>query len=325
MKSVFTKNSISSSTLSLSKKIESKKKLEWHNIKMNYDMYLLMIPGLLFLLLFRYLPMYGILIAFQDFNIFEGILKSEWIGLANFTRLFQMKEFYTVFTNTLVISIYKIAFLFPAPIVLALLLNEVKNMLFKRTVQTVIYLPHFLSWVIIAGLFINILSTSSGLINNVIKAFGGEPIAFLMDNRWFRSILVFSAGWKESGWNTIVYIAAIAGVEQEVYEAAIIDGASRIKQMIHITIPSILSTIVMLFILRLGSILEAGTQQILVMYNPVVYKTADIIGTYVYRTGLGNMEYSFSTAVGLFNSLVGFILVISGNNLSKKMVQRSIW
>lgn len=269
--------------------------------------------------------MYGVLIAFQDFNIFDGIFKSEWVGFENFAKLFRMEEFYSVFANTLLISIYKIIFLFPVPIIIALLLNEIRNMFFKRTVQTIIYMPHFLSWVIIAGLFINILSTSSGLINNIIKAFGGEPIAFLMDNRWFRSILVYSAGWKESGWNTIVYIAAIAGIEQEVYEAAIIDGAGRIKQMIYITIPSILSTIVMLFILRLGSILEAGTQQILVMYNPVVYKTADVIGTYVYRMGLGNMEYSFSTAVGLFNSVVGFILVISGNHLSKKAVQRSIW
>jgi putative aldouronate transport system permease protein len=192
-------------------------------------------------------------------------------------------------------------------------------------VQTVIFLPHFLSWVIISGLFITILSPSGGLVNNVIQAFGGQPISFFLDNHFFRSVVVFTAGWKESGWNTIIFIAAIAGIEQEQYEAAAIDGAGRIRQMWQITLPGILPTIILVLILRLGYLLDAGTEQILTMYNSVVYETGDVIGTYVYREGLGQQDYSFSTAVGLFNSVVGFILIMLGNGVSKKLIKRSIW
>lgn len=294
-------------------------------IRKNLDLYLLMIPGLVFLLIFKYTPMYGVLIAFQEFNVFKGIGGSSWVGLSHFNKLFHSDDFYLVLRNTLLISVYKIVFLFPVPIFIAVVLNEVKKMLFKRTIQTIIYLPHFLSWVIIGGLFVNILSPSGGVVNQVIQAFGGEPISFMMDNRWFRSVLILSAGWKEVGWSAIIYIAAISGIDQEMYEAALIDGAGRIKQIIHITIPSILSTIVLMLILRLGSVLDAGLEQVLVMYNPAVYETSDIIGTFVYRTGLGKMDYSFSTAVGLFNSVVGLILVMSGNYFSKKLVQKSIW
>lgn len=291
----------------------------------NLDMYLLLIPGLLFLALFKYTPMYGIIIAFKDFNIFKGIAASEWVGMHYFNKLFTSSEFYGVFINTLLISMYKLVFIFPAPIFIAILLNEIANLKFKKTIQTIIYLPHFLSWVIIAGLFANILSPSGGLVNNLIRALGGQPITFMMDNAWFRSVLVFSAGWKEVGWSAIVFIAAISGIPQEMYESATIDGAGRIKQIIYITIPGISSTIVLMLILKLGHVLEAGTEQILVMYNSVVYETADVIGTYVYRVGLGKMEYSFSTAVGLFNSVVGFILIITGNAVSKKISQKSIW
>lgn len=291
----------------------------------NIDYYVLLIPGLLFLLLFKYTPMYGVVIAFQDFNIFEGITGSEWVGLEQFSRLLHSEEFAHVFVNTLLISMYKIVLLFPIPIIVALLLNEVRVEVFKRTIQTVIYLPHFLSWVIISGLFITILSPSGGLVNQMLSWFGIEPISFFMDNRFFRSIIVFTAGWKEIGWNAIVFIAAIAGIEQEQYEAASIDGAGRIKKMLHISLPGILPTIVLMFILRLGHVLEAGTEQILTMYNPVVYETGDVIGTFVYRIGLGQMNYSFSTAVGLFNSVVGFILVVSGNFISKKLLNRGIW
>jgi putative aldouronate transport system permease protein len=234
-------------------------------------------------------------------------------------------EFIQVFMNTLIISMYKIVLLFPIPIIVALLLNEIRRMFFKRTVQTIIYLPHFLSWVIISGLFINILSPSGGLVNQLIEWFGMEPVSFLLNNDFFRGVVVFTAGWKEVGWNAIIFIAAIAGIEQEQYEAAAIDGAGRIKQMLHITLPGILPTIVLMFILRIGHLLDAGTEQILTMYNPVVYQTGDVIGTYVYRIGLGKMDYSFSTAVGLFNSVVGFVLILVGNMLSKKLLNRSIW
>ncbi|QNK57285.1 sugar ABC transporter permease [Paenibacillus sp. PAMC21692] len=291
----------------------------------NLDMYMLLIPGLIFLFLFKYAPMYGIIIAFQDFNIFGGISGSEWVGLAQFERLLQSDEFLQVLTNTLLISLYKITILFPIPIVIALMLNEVRRMFFKRTIQTIIYLPHFLSWVIISGLFINILSPSGGIVNEIIRSFGGEPISFFTSNSLFRSLVVFTAGWKEMGWNAIVFIAALAGIEQEQYEAAAIDGAGRIRQMWSISLPGMLPTIVLMFILRIGSLLEAGTEQILTMYNPLVYETGDVIGTFVYRMGLGQQDYSFSTAVGLFNSAVGFLLIIIGNMLSRKFIGRSIW
>lgn len=304
---------------------ERTKSSKWKFALRNLDYYVLLIPGLAFLFLFKYTPMYGVVIAFQDFNIFEGIRGSEWVGLEQFQKLIHSEEFAQVFSNTLLISVYKIVLLFPIPIFIALVLNEVRVMIFKRTIQTIIYLPHFLSWVIISGLFITILSPSGGLVNNVIQWFGGEPISFFMNNSYFRSVVVFTAGWKEIGWNAIVFIAAISGIEQEQYEAASIDGAGRIRKMLYISLPGILPTIVLMFILRLGNVLEAGTEQILTMYNPVVYKTGDVIGTFVYRIGLGKMDYSFSTAVGLFNSVVGFILVISGNYISKKLLNRGIW
>nr|WP_256758262.1 ABC transporter permease subunit [Cohnella sp. WQ 127256] len=288
-------------------------------------MYMLLVPGLLFLVIFKYVPMYGIIIAFQDFNIFDGIMGSAWVGMENFIKLTHSDEFRQVFRNTLLISVYKIVLLFPLPILIALLLNEARRMWFKRTVQTIIYLPHFLSWVIISGLFVNILATSGGIVNQIITSLGGEPISFLLSNDWFRSVLVFTAGWKETGWNAIIFIAAIAGIDQDQYESAAMDGASRLQQMWYITIPGIMTTIVLIFILRIGGLLDAGTEQILTMYNPVVYETSDVIGTYVYRIGLGKMDYSFSTAVGLFNSVIGFILVISGNKLSKRYTGRSIW
>lgn len=302
-------------------RLQEKIGLAWRN----RDYYVLLLPGLLFLLIFKYTPMYGIVIAFQDFNIFDGIMGSRWVGLDQFTKLIHSEEFSQVFSNTLLISFYKIVLLFPVPILIALILNEVRLMFFKRVIQTVIYLPHFLSWVIISGLFITILSPSGGIVNNLIGQLGGKPINFFMSNDYFRSVVVVTAGWKEAGWSAIVFIAAIAGIEQEQYEAAAIDGAGRIRRMLSITLPGIMPTILLMFILRLGSVLEAGTEQILTMYNPIVYETGDVIGTFVYRVGLGKMDYSFSTAVGLFNSVIGFILIMAGNYLSRKLLNRGIW
>ena len=294
-------------------------------VKMNWDLYLLLVPGLLFLLIFKYTPMYGVLIAFQDFNIFKGIGGSEWVGFANFTKLIGSADFYGVFANTLIISLMKLIINFPLPIILALLLNEINSLWYKKVMQTVIYMPHFLSWVIVGGIFVTILSPSTGVVNRMIASAGGETVSFMMSNLWFRWILVISAAWKEIGWGAIVYIAAISGINQEIYEAAKIDGAGRFRTMLSITVPNIASAIVLMFILRVSSVLEAGTEQILIMYSSPVYKTADVIGTYVYRMGLGKMEYSFSTAVGLFNSIVGLILVVSGNFISRKLVDKSIW
>ncbi|MDF2652980.1 MAG: protein lplB, partial [Paenibacillus sp.] len=291
----------------------------------DWDLYLALVPGIAFLLLFKYTPMYGIIIAFKDFNIFDGMAASEWVGLKHFEKLFSSESFLNVFQNTLIISLYKIVFLFPLPIIVAILLNELKNMAFKKGIQTVIYLPHFLSWVIVSGLFIDMLSINGGIVNRILIGLGGEPIRFFLDSDIFRSVLIFTAGWKEVGWSTIVYLAALTSIDPQLYEAAKIDGANRWKQTLHITLPGLIPIILLMFILRLGNILEAGTEQILVMYNPGVYNVADVIGTYVYRIGLGNQDYSFSTAVGLFDSVIAFFLILSGNALSRKYLQRGIW
>ncbi|OPH57648.1 protein lplB [Paenibacillus ferrarius] len=297
----------------------------WIDIRKDWDLYLALIPGIAFLLLFKYTPMYGIIIAFKDFNIFEGMSASPWVGWKHFEKLISSASFLQVFQNTLLISVYKIVFLFPLPIIIAILLNELKHIAFKRSVQTVIYLPHFLSWVIVSGLFIDLLSTNGGIVNKMIVALGGEPIRFFLDSHIFRSVLVASAGWKDLGWNTIIYLAALAGIDPGLYESAKMDGANRWKQIVHITLPGLLPIILLMFILRLGYVLEAGTEQVLVMYNPSVYNVADVIGTYVYRIGLGEQDYSFSTAVGVFESVVAFILIISGNSLSRKFFGRGIW
>ena len=293
-------------------------------VRRNYDLYLLLVPGLAFLALFKFVPIYGLVIAFQDFQIFRGIAGSPWVGLAHFQRLFRSEEFYAVLRNTLLISLYKVVFVTPFPIVIALLLNEVGNMKVRRTIQTIIYLPHFLSWVIVSGLFATILS-ATGVVNELVRALGREPMLFLVDKRFFRGVLVVSHGWKEAGWAAIVYIAAITGVDPSLYEAAVIDGAGRLRQISAVTLPSIASTIVLMFIIRLSHILQAGREQVLMMYNPAVYEVGDIIETYVYRVGLGKMDYSFSTAVGLFNSIVAFVVVVACNALSRRHFGRSIW
>nr|WP_235782080.1 ABC transporter permease subunit [Paenibacillus senegalensis] len=290
----------------------------------DWDLYLMLIPGLIFLLIFKYTPMYGLIIAFMDFNIFRGISGSEWVGFKHFESLFTNAQFINVLTNTVLISLYKLIFLFPAPIIVAILMNEIMNMTFKRSVQSIIYLPHFISWVIISGLFINLLSMN-GIVNSMLVWLGFERIMFFMDQSLFRSILVFTDGWKEIGWGTIVYLAAITSIDPQQYEAATIDGASKFRQIWHITLPGMAPVIVLMLILRLGNVLEAGTEQILVMYNPIVYDVADVIGTFVYRIGLGTGDYSFSTAVGLFDSVVGLILIVTGNHLCRKYLGRSIW
>ncbi|MFD2114201.1 ABC transporter permease [Paenibacillus yanchengensis] len=295
------------------------------DIRKDWDLYVALIPGIAFLLLFKYTPMYGVIIAFKDFNIFQGMAASKWVYFEHFEKLFTSPGFLQVFRNTLIISLYKIVILFPLPIIVAIMMNELQKALFKRTVQTIIYLPHFLSWVIVSGLFIDLLSVNGGVVNKLIVSLGGQPIRFFLDVDVFRSVIVTSAGWKEIGWSSIIYLAALSGIDPQLYEAAKIDGANKWKQTLHVTLPGLVPIITLMFILRLGGILEAGTEQILVMYNPSVYKVADVIGTYVYRVGLGEQNYSFSTAVGLFESVIAFFLIVSGNYLSKKYLQRSIW
>jgi len=287
-------------------------------------LYLFLIPGVAYFIIFKYLPMYGIIIAFQDYSPFRGISGSEFVGLKHFIRFFTDDEFATVFRNTLLISLYKLVFGFPVPILLALMLNEVRIGWFKKTTQTLFYIPHFFSWVIFGGIVIQVLS-STGIVNSVLHRFGMEPVLFFEHKEYFRSIVVISDIVKESGWASIVYLAAIAGVDPALYEAARMDGAKKRHEIWHITLPCIGSTIMILLILRLGSVLELGVQQVFMLYNPLVYEVGDIIDTYVYRVGLTEQKYSFAAAVGLFQSVVGLILIYVANGLSKRFGGGGLW
>lgn len=293
-------------------------------------MYLMLIPGLFFLFIYKFAPLYGILIAFKDYNIFAGsnpidaIAKSPWVGFANFERLFKSSEFIKVLANTLIINGMKILFLFPIPIICAILLNEIRNKAFRKLSQTAIYVPYFFSWVVVFGIFYSLFG-SYGVVNNVIAALGHARIKFFTDTGIFRWLLVFTEGWKEIGYNTVIYLAAITGIDIALYEAASVDGANKWKQIWHVTIPGLLPTIVLMFILKVGYILDTGFEQVLVFYNPAVYNVADIIQTYVYRLGMGQMDFPLSTALGLFNSVVAFVLIVSANMISKKLIHRSIW
>lgn len=293
-------------------------------------MYLMLIPGLFFLFIYKFAPLYGILIAFKDYNIFAGsnpidaIAKSPWVGFANFERLFKSSEFIKVLVNTLIINGMKILFLFPIPVICAILLNEIRNKAFRKLSQTAIYVPYFFSWVVVFGIFYSLFG-SYGVVNNVIAALGHARIKFFTDTGIFRWLLVFTEGWKEIGYNTVIYLAAITGIDIALYEAASVDGANKWKQIWHVTMPGLLPTIVLMFILKVGYILDTGFEQVLVFYNPAVYDVADIIQTYVYRLGMGQMDFPLSTALGLFNSVVAFVLIVSANMISKKLIHRSIW
>lgn len=306
------------------KRVRQKSKLLQY-IWFNRYLYLMLAPAVIYYLIFHYVPMYGAVVAFKDFSITKGILGSDWAGFKHFEYLFSQDKFWQVIQNTIIISVYRLIFGFPAPIIVALLLNEVRARLFKRTVQTVIYLPHFISWVILGGILINLLSTDNGVINNIIKAFGGTPIGFMSDETYFRGTLVFSMIWKEFGWNTIIYMAALAGIPPQLYEAAVIDGASRWQRLLHVTIPLIRSTIILILILRLGGIMEAGFEQIFVLYHPGVYSVADIIDTYVYRIGLTEGRFSIAAAVGLFKSAINFALLVLANRLARLMGEQGVY
>ena len=275
--------------------------------------------------IFEYGPLYGIQLAFKDFAIMKGISGSPWVGWKHFHYLFTASpDFARIFRNTVVISFYHIVFGFPAPIILALLLNEVRLARFKRVVQSISYLPHFLSWVILSGLLTAILSPTTGAVNVALQWLGFDPIYFMADPRYFRFTLVASNIWKEVGWGSIIYLAALAGIDPSLYEAAVMDGASRWKQTLYITLPQMLPVISIMFILRIGSVMNAGFDQIINMYNPAVYSVADIIDTYVYRIGLGQLQYSLTTAVGVFKNVIAFLLVLLTNYLVKKSGQEGL-
>lgn len=285
----------------------------------------LFLPGMLFFIVFRYVPIYGLVIAFKDYNFFDGIAGSSWVGLAVFKEMFATPGFWEVFKNTLLISAFQFAMGFPAPIIFALLLNEVANLRAKKTFQTISYLPHFVSWVILAGLFTQFLSPSVGPINSLIKALGGKPIYFMADKAWFVPVLVVTEVWKSIGWGSIIYLAAISSIDTEMYEAAEIDGAGRWARMRYLTLPSLAPVITIMLILAIGKLVNDNFDQVFNMYNPAVYKVADVMSTYIYRKGLEGMEYSYATAAGLFKNILAFAMVIGANKLAKRINGNGIW
>ena len=288
-------------------------------------MYLMMLPMIAYYIIFHYAPMYGASIAFKKFNPMTGILDSPWIGLTHFKQLFSLSKFYEVTWNTIRISFIRIIFGFPVPLIVALMLNEVKSSVLKRSIQTAIYIPHFISWVVLGGILVNLLSTQTGIVNGIIKALGFPAIPFLTSQTYFVPTLVVSMIWKTFGWNTIIYLAALAGVDPQLYEAATVDGAGRWRQLFHITLPCIQSTIIVLLILRIGSIMQAGFEQIFVLYHPGVYRVADIIDTYVYRMGLSEGRFELATAVGLFKSVVNFVMIVMANKLARSWGEQGVY
>lgn len=290
--------------------------------------YLMALPGLIYLLVFKYAPMFGLVIAFKDYDPYSGvagIFSAEWVGLANFKKFFDSYYFERIMSNTLIISFMKLLFGFPAPIIFALILNEVRGERFKKVVQTISYIPHFISWVIVAALLQSLLTTDNGLVNVILNSFGMRSISFLSSPKYFRAILIISDIWKSIGFGSIVYLAAIAGVDQSQYEAAAIDGAGRFKRIWYITLPSIASVVVIMLIFRVGGLLDAGFEQIFLTYSPSVYKVADIIDTFVYRVGLVEHDYSYSVAVSFFKSVVAALLLLTTNFVSRRISGEGIW
>ncbi|WP_314585713.1 ABC transporter permease subunit [Paenibacillus terrigena] len=288
-------------------------------------LYLLLLPGLIYFIVYRYVPMLGNVIAFQDFSPFQGFLHSDWVGMKHFMKIFEDKEVIRVIWNTLYLSFLQILFAFPASIVLSLLLNEVRNGKFKRIVQSIVYLPHFLSWVVVIGIATVFLKTN-GVVNQLLHSvFGMEPIAFMQEPGRFMPLIVLEVIWKETGWGTIIFLAALAGVSPALYEAAIVDGANRWRQIWHITLPAIRSTIVILLILRLGSVLDVGFEQIFLMLNPLNKEIGNVLDTFVYFKGIEQSDFSFATAVGLFKSFVGLVLIVGANRLAKRFGEEGVY
>lgn len=313
--------------LSLKNKTQTAKKSQsiWQYIWKKRYLYLLLLPCICYFIIFHYIPMYGIVIAFKDFNFAEGILGSPWIGFQNFQQMFQLEDFYNVFWNSISLSLLRLVFGFPAPIILALLINEFKRPKIKKITQTVIYLPHFISWVVIGGILVNFLSPSWGVVNMMIKAFGGEPVFFMAKKEYFKWMTVLTTIWKEAGWGTILYLAALTSIDPALYEAAEVDGAGKLRKLWNITLPGITSTIVTLFVLRTGTIMSNGFEQILVLQNSANLSVSEVFETYTYRVGLLGGRFSFATTVGLFTSVIGLIMILITNKISKSIGEQGVW
>jgi putative aldouronate transport system permease protein len=295
------------------------------NLRMNGDLMLIFLPVAVYYVIFCYIPMGGIVMAFKDYRLLSGIWGSKWVGLKHFEMLFTTPSFFEVLRNTLAISLLKLLFGFPAPILLAILLNELRGQRFKRVIQTISYLPHFLSWVVLAGIFLQFLSPSTGPINILLNMLGRPTVFFLGNKNTFVPTIVVTHIWQTIGWGSIIYLAAISGIGVEMYESAMLDGATRLQRIIYITLPGITPTVTVLFILSTGSILNAGFDQIFNLYNEAVYAVADIIDTYVYRRGLTGMQYSYASAVGLFKNAIGFLLVFATNMIAGRLGDSSLW
>lgn len=287
--------------------------------------FLMFLPAIIWYAVFKYAPLYGIQIAFRDYSIRKGILGSDWVGLKHFINIFNKASFWRVFKNTIEISLLNLVFGFPMPIILALLLNEMRNGWYKKTVQTISYLPHFLSWVMLSGIFRQILSPTMGPIGQLFRNLGWEPILFLGDPKYFRGVLVVTNIWKGAGWGSILYLATISGIDQEQYEAAVVDGANRFQRMIHITLPGMMPVICMQLIFAVGGITGSNFDQIFNLYSGPVMEVADVISTYIHREGLGSMKYSMTSAVGLFNNVISLVLIVTTNTIVKRVNDYGIW
>lgn len=296
-----------------------------HPLLRHKTLYLMALPGIVYFLIFKYAPMGGLVIAFQNYMPALGIGGSKWVGFQHFVRFFSQDTFMQLLVNTITVSLLLLIFSFPMPIILALLLNEVRGKVFKRSVQTIIYLPHFMSWVIVVSIFYVLLTIDGGAVNNMIVSAGGQPIPFLTDPNWLRPMYVVQEIWKGAGWGTIVYLAAITAVDMELYEAAEMDGAGRLRQTWHITLPAIRPTIIVMFILAIGDFLELGFEHMFLVLNSLNREVADIFDTYVYITGIQNGQLSYATAVGLFKGLVGLLLVVMANKLAKRFGEEGVY
>ncbi|MDR2069278.1 MAG: ABC transporter permease subunit [Spirochaetaceae bacterium] len=303
-----------------------KKGREWGRyFRMNRYFYLLLLPCLVYFIIFHYIPMYGLVLAFKDFKFSKGIVGSPWVGLENFKYLFSLDTFYRVLGNSLFLSILRLFIFFPIPIILTLLINEIPLLLFKRIAQTLLYLPYFISWVVIGGILVNLLSPSWGIVNNFIKTLGGEPVFFLGSAQYFRGIAIISHVWKNAGWDTIIYLAAVTSIDPELYQAATIDGASRLQRIRYITLPGIQGAIIILLLLSIGNLLNNGFEQIFILQNGSNLAVSEVIETYTYRLGIINGRFSFATTVGLFGSVVGFLLLMSANATAKLLGKEGIF
>ncbi|WP_284638321.1 ABC transporter permease [Paenibacillus silviterrae] len=288
-------------------------------------LYLMLLPGVLYFIIFKYVPMYGVSMAFQDYRPHLGFLESPWVGFKHFERFFSEPQFGMLFRNTIILAVYNLLFFFPLPIILSLMLNEVRQAKFKSFVQTLVYIPHFVSWVVVVGIFYILFTTENGILNELLYQLTGKKIAFLLEAEWFRTMIITQSIWKEVGWGTVIFLAALAGVDLQQYEAARIDGAGRWRQLWHITLPAIRSTIIILFILRLGNFLDSGFEHIFLMLTPTNREVGEVFDTYVYTKGLTQAQYSYSAAVGLFKSVIGLILVLGSNWLAKKFGEEGIY